>query len=136
MKRFAPLLLLAALLVPLVAFAATTRTFQNVPIGAGTYYTPDIAVPKGSTFADVIMSRDSWPLAGATIAIEFTYNGSTWTTVAGPTFVAAAGVNPKTGQIDPAGIGFGWQRNPQPLRARIRADAPSFFTTDITVKTR
>jgi len=134
---FPRLALVALLLAPVIAYAATTRTFQNVLIGTGTYFTPDVNVPKGSVYADVYLTRTNWPAQGVTLSIEFTYDGVSYVTVAGPYGIPQGGINPKTGTVDPASFGFGWVRNPQPKGARIKAINPGGnFRTDITVNTK
>jgi hypothetical protein len=108
-------------------------TDNNFLIHSGTDVTPSVAVPADTTFCILTMGRENWPLAGVTIRIQFTYDNVNFSQVA-EAFVEQGVINPKTGTVDPAGIGFGWNNNPQPLRARMQTVSPSNFRTPITIE--
>ncbi len=106
-----------------------TRTIQS-----GVNRTPSAAVPAGSSRCDITMTRANWPAAGVSITILLTYDGTNYVPVAPPNIIGPGSVDPKTGVIPPAAIGFGWGHDPQPLRALIETDNPSGnFSTQVTI---
>lgn len=130
------------LLVGGTAMALTlgkTVSYPGANVPAGDNVLPNAAgvtIPARASFATVTMSRTNWPLAGATISLEETYDqGQTWRTCAGPQPIAHAEIDPKTGVIAPASISCG--RNPDrgvnPDHGRLRVVSPSAFVSDIKV---
>lgn len=118
-----------------------TVTYAGATIQAGDHVLPSpagVSIPARPSFATVTMSRNNWPLAGATISLEETYDqGQTWQTCAGPQPIAHAEIDPKTGVIAPASISCG--RNPDrgvnPDSGRLRVVNPGgAFVSDIEVK--
>jgi hypothetical protein len=107
---------------------------NNYIVRSGVRRTPSADVPAGSSQCEIEMSRDNWPAQGITIQMFLTYDGTNYVATAPATFIAAGSIDPKTGVIPPAKIGFGWGRDPQPLRALIETNSPSQFQTSAVIR--
>lgn len=133
---------IVALAVPLIAYAQVvlrTNTYNNRLIPAGEALLPadGIGIPKRSSSARVMLTRDNWPAEGVDLTIEYTRDFHEWTTCIGPVHIDQGVFDPKLGAIPKAGIGCGW--NPdigiQPARGRLRTSNPgSQFRSDIVVE--
>ena len=116
----------------------TGGTF-DVAIPSGTTQSPAVAIPADVGFLNVEITRDNWPVGGATVELRFSFDGgSTYVTKAGPTFIDQFVPTPKQTTPTPAPIGWGW--NPdifgQPTHARGRiSNVATGFNATISLTT-
>jgi hypothetical protein len=106
---------------------------NSYTVRSGVRRTPSAAIPAGSTTCSITLGRNNWPALGVRLSIFFTYDGTNYVEVRRE-FIAAGVIDPKTLTIPPAQIGFGWERNPQPLRALIETESPSQFNTSAVIE--
>ncbi len=139
-KAFVGVLVLATL-IPVLAMGFTlgrTRSFAGVTLPNGDNPLPanGINIPNRAIFAEVILTRDNWPVDGVDLSIEVSFDGgANWVVCAGPTHIAQGTFNPKLGKIPDANIGCGWNADRQhPDTGRMRTNNPDAgFTSDVTV---
>lgn len=105
---------------------------NSYTVRSGVRRTPSAAIPAGSSSCEITLGRANWPPAGIRLSIFFTYDGTNYVEVRREQ-IAAGTIDPKTGTIPDAQIGFGWGRDPQPLRAMIETESPSQFQTSAVI---
>jgi len=112
---------------------ATLATFTNQAIPSGTFTSPAAAVPADVRGLTLRMTRNNWPAAGVTIALQLSFDGGN-TFPKSDAVSIAAWVNDGTGKhpLSDAVIGWGWN-SAQPTHVRAQTVAPQAFSTTVTI---
>ncbi len=112
---------------------AVLATIPNRSIASGASETPGAAVPSQYRRAELIMSRENWPVAGVTITLWLSYDNQQSWVVANRALIMSGTTSAKDPVLRPASIGMGWS-SPLPTHAKAGAVSPSGFTSTVSIE--
>ena len=111
------------------------NTFASVNIKNGVTTSPVVFVGAQYNWLNVRLSRENWPVAGATLELLASFDGgTTYETVAGAILIVPFVPTVKNPSPTDASIGFGWNPARRPTHAKGRATSASAFSATLVLE--